>query len=363
MEWHWPWAFLLLPLPWLVRWLLPATGQEQAALKVANLATWQQQHADTMTQPGQQTWFVWFLPLLLWVSLLTALARPYWLGDDVELPVSGRDLLLAVDISGSMAREDMQIEGRQVTRLQTIKVVLDDFITQRQGDRLGLVLFGSNAYVQSPLTFDRETIRSYLSEAQIGLAGKETAIGDAIGLSIKRLTKHPADSRVLILLTDGANTAGEVSPQEAARLAAENDVRIYTIGLGAEVMETTGAFGFGRRQINPSRDLDETLLRDIATQTKGAFFRARSLQELAGIYQLIDQLEPTEKDPDVFRPQQNVYHWPLALALLTSLFIALIRVWPVLSSPASLMTSITRPTMATAHMKQPHTSQSQIKKG
>ena len=343
MEFHWSWAFLLLPLPWLVRWILPATNREQAALKVSSLNQWQQQHAESMTAPTAQSWSPWVLPLLMWFGLVAALARPYWLGDVIEMPVSGRDMLLSVDISGSMAREDMIIEGREVTRLQAIKHVLDDFITRRQGDRLGLILFASNAYVQSPLTFDRETIRTYMEEAQIGLAGKETAIGDAIGLGTKRLLKHPADSRVMILLTDGANTAGEVSPEEAARLAAENGVRIYTIGLGAERMEVAGMFGFGSRTINPSRDLDESLLRSIATDSGGAYFRARNLKELAGIYQLIDQLEPTEKDPEIFRPQQNLYHWPLAFALVISLTMALMRVWPMLMNPAELFSGLKQP--------------------
>ncbi|MFL0805851.1 MAG: VWA domain-containing protein [Oceanobacter sp.] len=332
MEWHWPWVFLLLPLPWLVRWLLPATGREKAALKVPNLSVWQQQ-AETLTPTHQQGWLPWTLPLLMWVCLVVALARPYSLGDEVELPTSGRDMLLAVDISGSMAQEDMVIEGRRATRLQAIKHVLDGFISQRQGDRLGLVLFGSNAYMQSPLTFDLETIRTYLDEAQIGLAGKETAIGDAIGLSIKRLAKNPADSRVVILLTDGANTAGEVSPDEAAKLAAENDVKIYTIGLGAEVMEVSGMFGFGTRRINPSRDLDEALLQRIATETSGAFFRARNLEELSGIYQMIDTLEANEKDPEIFRPQRNLFHVPLIAALVFSFLIALFRVVPGLTLP------------------------------
>ena len=341
MEFHWPWALLLLPLPWLVRWILPATHREQAALKVPAIHQWQQQQADTMTTPTRHAFSPWILPLVMWVALISALARPYWLGDVIEMPVSGRDMLLVVDISGSMSREDMNIEGRNVSRLQAIKHVLNDFITQRQGDRLGLVLFASNAYVQSPLTFDLETIRTYMQEAQVGLAGERTAIGDAIGLGIKRLLKHPADSRVMILLTDGANSAGEVSPEDAARLAAENDVKMYTIGLGAETMQVAGMFGFGSRTINPSKDLDETLLRTMANDTGGAYFRARNLNELSGIYQLIDQLEPTEKDPEIFRPQQNLYHWPLALAILASLLLALGRGWPMLLNPAKWLSGVT----------------------
>lgn len=325
MEWHWPLVFLLLPLPWLLRRLLPAHPRPEAALRVPMLERWQSAAGSARTEQRSQR-LPGILLSLIWLLLLTALARPYWLGDPLQMPVSGRDLLLAVDLSGSMAREDMVLKGQSATRLDAVKSVLDDFIDRRQGDRLGLVLFGANAYLQAPLTFDRETIRTYMQEAQIGLAGTETAIGDAIGLSIKRLLTHPADSRVVILLTDGANTAGEIDPHKAARLAADNQVKIYTVALGAEAMEVPGFFG--TRTINPSQDLDEDLLTDIANSTGGAFFRARNLEELKGIYQLIDKLEPTDKDPEIFRPRENLYQWPLALAWLLALLLMLLPLIP-----------------------------------
>lgn len=320
MEWHWPWAFLLLPLPWIVRGFMPPARVQQAALKVPSLLPWQQTPgaASHNRQPG---WQHWLLPLLTWVALLTALARPYHSGEVVQVPASGRDLMLAVDISGSMQIEDMQWQQRPVNRLQLVKEVVNDFIDQRQGDRLGLVLFGSGAYLQAPLTFDSHTVQQFLNEAQIGLAGKETAIGDAIGLTIKRLQANPESSRVMILLTDGANTAGEVEPLKAAELAAHYQVKIYTVGLGADVMEVPSFFG--TRRVNPSRDLDEQSLQQIADSTGGHFFRARNSQELQQIYQLIDELEPTEQDPQKYRPQQNLYHWPLLLAFIASLLLAL----------------------------------------
>ena len=320
IDWHWPWAFFLLPLPLIVFWLLPKVKQQEAALKVPNLGLWQ-----TSTQVAQinsqQTWPSLILPLLLWLALLTALARPHILGDVVELPTSGRDLMLAIDISGSMDIEDMKWQGRPVNRLFTVKKVLNDFVSQRQGDRLGLVLFGSQAYLQAPLTFDWQTVQTLMNEAQIGLAGKKTAIGDAIGLTIKRLQSHPEQSRVVILLTDGANTAGEVEPLKAAELAQQGRVKIYTIGLGADAMEVSSFFG--TRQVNPSRDLDEVTLKKMADITGGHYFRARDSQELEKIYDMIDQLEPTEKDPEIFRPQINVYYWPLAIALIISFILSL----------------------------------------
>ncbi|WP_419810183.1 vWA domain-containing protein [Bacterioplanoides sp.] len=320
LSWHWPWAFLLLPLPWVIRAFIPKVKTQQAALRVPSLSLWNQQHAP-QNQPIRGQGSQWLFPLLIWLCVLTALARPYHSGDVVQLPISGRDLMLAVDISPSMEAEDMSWNNRAVNRLFVVKQVLTDFIEQRQGDRLGLLLFGSNAYLQAPLTFDSATVKQFMSEAQIGLAGKKTAIGDAIGLTIKRLQNHPENSRVMILLTDGANTAGEVEPLKAAELAAQNKVKIYTIGLGADVMEVPSFFG--TRRINPSRDLDESALRQIAQQTGGVFFRARNSEELQHIYQFIDELEPTEKDPEIYRPQQNLYHWPLLMAFVMSLFLAL----------------------------------------
>jgi len=320
IDWHWPWAFYLLPLPLIIFWLLPKVKQQEAALKVPDLTLWQTSNATSQIH-SQQTWPALILPALLWLALLTALARPHILGEVVELPTSGRDLMLAIDISGSMEIEDMKWNKRPVNRLFTVKKVLNDFIAQRQGDRLGLVLFGSQAYLQVPLTFDWQTVQTLMNEAQIGLAGKKTAIGDAIGLTIKRLQSNPEQSRVVILLTDGANTAGEVEPLKAAELAQQSKVKIYTIGLGADAMEV--ASFFGSRQVNPSRDLDEGTLQKMADITGGHYFRARDSKELEQIYDMIDQLEPTEKDPEIFRPQINIYYWPLGLALLLSFIIAL----------------------------------------
>jgi len=319
LQWHWPWAFALLPLPVLARLLLKPEKPEQAALRVSQLQSWSSQQQTEHGAAGESLWrllAIW----LIWACLLTALARPYQMGEAISLPQSGRDLMLAVDISGSMQIEDMAIQGAYTTRLHAVKYVLNDFIDQREGDRLGLILFGTNAYVQSPLTFDRETVRQYLLEAQIGLAGEQTAIGDAIGLAVKRLLAQPAESRVLVLLTDGANTAGEVEPIKAAQLAADNQVRIYTIALGSDSMVVPSLFG--SRRVNPSKDLDERTLTNIAKLTGGEFYRALNFEQLQQIYDLIDQLEPSEKDPQQFRPQHSLFQWPLAIALIASLLLA-----------------------------------------
>lgn len=312
LEFIWPWMFTLLPLPYIVRKILPPKQDSSAALKVP----FYQQLAQAEQRADHSSLTVIALSFI-WLCLLICAARPIWIGDPVELPASGRDLLLAVDISGSMKTADMKIDGEQVPRLLAVKSVVGQFVERRKNDRLGLVLFGSQAYLQAPLTFDRATVKQLLDEAQLGFAGEKTAIGDAIGLSIKRLRDRPSDSRVLILLTDGANTAGKVAPLQAAELAKQTQVKIYTIGVGADQMTIPGVFGssFGSRQVNPSADLDEESLKTIAQLTGGQYFRARNPQDLEKIYHLLDQLEPIEQAEETFRPRKSYSHWPLGVAL------------------------------------------------
>jgi Ca-activated chloride channel family protein len=316
MQFEWPWLWLLLPLPWLLRWLLPAVPVHgDAALRVPFLDDFSTARGETGAA-AQSRWPLW-VAAMAWLLLIAALTRPQWLGDAIELPVSGRDLMLAVDLSGSMEVEDFQWQGELVNRLVATKVVASGFIDRRTGDRLGLILFGQQAYLQTPLTFDRETVKQLLLESAIGLAGKETAIGDAIGLAVKRLRDHPVNSRVLILLTDGANTAGEVDPLKAAELAADAGLKIYTIGIGADEMVVRSLFG--TRRVNPSQDLDEKTLRTIAESSGGRYFRARDTQELEQIYRLLDELEPVDEESRYFRPVHALYPWPLAVALLLAL--------------------------------------------
>ena len=322
IHFEWPWLLIALPLPLLIRWLIPANiPVEESALRVPFLDDFSEGKPQAISQ--DQQW-----PLLLaataWFLLVIACARPQWLGEPIEQAISGRDLMLAVDLSASMEEQDFLINKRPVDRLTAIKSVAADFINRRIGDRVGLILFGTQAYLQTPLTFDRKTVQTLLDEAVIGLAGDNTAIGDAIGLAVKRLKNQPANSRVLILLTDGANTAGEVSPLKAAELAADNELKIYTIGVGADEMIVRTFFG--SRKVNPSRDLDENTLVKVAESTGGRYFRARNSDELNNIYMLLDKLEPVEKDKQYFRPQTELYVWPLGMALALVTFICLSRV-------------------------------------
>jgi len=319
----WPWLLLALPLPLLVRWLLPAQAPvQQAALKVPFLDDLGGN--SNMTMAAEKQWPL-ILASIAWVLLILATCRPQWLGEPIEQAISGRDLMLAVDVSGSMDKQDFVIGNRRIDRLTATKQVATDFIERRAGDRIGLILFGTTAYVQTPLTFDSKTVSTLLNEAFIGITDDKpaTSIGDAIGLAVKRMKDEKANSDVLILLTDGANTAGEISPLQAADLAASHNLKIYTIGIGADEMIVRSIFG--SQKVNPSVDLDEKTLTEIAKKTGGKYFRARNTQELEQVYQLLDKLEPVEKDKQYFRPMSELYPWPLALALLLTLTVAIRR--------------------------------------
>ncbi|MFC6299797.1 VWA domain-containing protein [Pseudomonas sp. CCM 7893] len=323
-EFAWPWIFVLLPLPWVMRILLPTADSGEPALKVSFLGDLEglTRRRARANLPGwrQQAPFV-----VLWLLLLTAAARPEWLGEPLPIAASGRDLLVAVDVSGSMDFPDMQWQDEDVSRLTLVKHLLGDFLEGREGDRVGLILFGSQAYLQAPLTFDRRTVRTWLDEARIGIAGKNTAIGDAIGLALKRLRQRPAQSRVLVLVTDGANNGGEIDPLTAARLAAEEGVKIYPIGIGADP-EQTGSLGM--LGVNPSLDLDEPALKAIAEATGGRYFRARDGKELQAVKETLDQLEPVAQQPTQARPAQALYSGPLALALILSMLLVIQERWP-----------------------------------
>jgi Ca-activated chloride channel family protein len=319
---EWPLVLWLALLPALVYFALPPlAGQRQAALRVPAIDDFRLGDS-TLTLARPRRWRLW-LGLLAWLLLVFAASRPQWLGEATAIPVSGRDLMLAVDLSDSMRTADFVVEGERVNRLQATRRVASKFIERRRGDRLGLILFGTRAYLQAPLTFDSKTVNRLLREAVIGLAGERTAIGDAIGLAIKRFDLDADHSRVLILMTDGANTAGEVTPLKAAELAAERDLKIYTIGIGAD--EEIESSWFGLRRRNPAAQLDEESLRAIAQISGGRYFRARDNQELEEIYRLLDELEPLPRDAQSLRPVTALFVWPLSIAFILAALLALQR--------------------------------------
>lgn len=305
------WWLLLVPLPWLVRrWLPPVITKYDSGLKApffASLFAINRISSKTATHRRlQMAYWTWFL-------LLLAATGPQWLGKAVDLPRSGRDILLAIDVSGSMQIPDMEINNNPVDRLTVVKSVAKRFVKDRTGDRLGLILFGSRAYLQTPLTFDLHTVRHMLDDATVGLAGTQTAIGDAIGMAIKHFKQLSSDNKVLILLTDGVNNEGSVTPLEAAKIAAKYGIRIYTVGLGANQIVIPSLLG--PQVVSSDYDLDEDTLKEIANQTHGIYFRAKDPEELTNVYQQLNKIEPRLGENEIFRPKTPLYYWPLGLAL------------------------------------------------
>lgn len=314
----WPWVLAALPLPLLARWLPRARPVAGAALR---LPFYRELVGIAEEGARRLVWWRLLLAALAWVLLVLAAARPEWIGEPIALPLAGRDLMLAVDVSGSMEQRDYELDGALASRLEVVKAVAGRFIERRVRDRLGLILFGTRAYVQTPLTFDRGTVATMLRESVVGLAGRETAIGDAIGLAVKRLRDQPEGNRVLILLSDGENTAGTLDPVAAAELAREAGVRVYTIGIGGGELGLRGAFGM--RLLRQGGDFDPTTLKRIAEMTDGVFFSASGREALEAVYQELDRLEPTQRDERTFRPRRALFIWPAAGALAVSVILAL----------------------------------------
>ena len=315
MSFAWPLIFLFIPLPLLVYWLAPRASKADTALKVpfasrAKTASMQGTHTQTrITKRLRVTVFY-----IIWLLLVVSAANPQHLGEAQSIPMSGRDLMVAVDISNSMATADMLIQGQELARLVVVKFIVGEFLTKRQGDRVGLILFGSNAYLQAPLTFDLVTVNQFLQEATLKIAGEKTAIGDAIGLAVKRLKDRPESQRVLILLTDGENTAGNIEPTHAADLAKQAGVKIHTIGIGADRSQR-GIFGLPRLS-NSASEIDEATLKYIADTTGGKYFRARNPDELVEVYTQLDKIEEIQQNDKFERPIESLYHKPLLAALL-----------------------------------------------
>jgi Ca-activated chloride channel homolog len=307
-EFAWPWVFVLLPLPWLAwRALKPASPGQALRLPHTSLA-WT--IGDRVTTRSTSSWLL----ALGWLCLLTAAARPQVLGPPQAQEHSGRAMMLAVDLSGSMQTPDMQLGGQQLSRFGAVEAIAGDFISRRKGDELGLVLFGTHAYLVTPITYDLDAVRTQLQSAVVGLPGTETAIGDAIAVAVKRLAALPEQARVLILLTDGVNNSGSISPQDAAKAAKAAGVRIYTIGIGATRMTVPGLFGDS--VINPSADLDADMLTYIAHETGGQFYRATDGNQIADAYRAIDALEPMPQQGPSLRLRHELFRAPLVAAAL-----------------------------------------------
>lgn len=330
IEFGLPWAFLLLPLPLLMWWLCPPAPRGGAALRIPFYQRVRALSGQGEGGASRAGWVSVFVKSAAWLLLVVAAAQPQWMGPPQSVTSEGRDLMLALDLSGSMSTEDFEVRGRPIDRFRVVQAVARRFVLDRQGDRVGLVLFGTRAFLQAPVTPDLTTVAALLDESEVGLAGEQTALGDAIGLAVKHLRERPADERVLVLLSDGANNAGVLEPAKAAELAQEAGVRIYTIGVGsnARVVSTL----FGRQVIPGAAELDEATLRAVSDETGGTYFRADDTESLLRVYAEIDELEPTEGETSTIRPVRALFFWPLGGAMALAAVLGLGRAGVELAS-------------------------------
>lgn len=315
IELVWWWMLFLLPLPLVVYRFFPPIKQK-AAIPLHYLPP-----VDQLNKPND--WLIKLLACLIWILVILAAARPVWFGEPITTQPKHRDLMLVVDLSYSMSKQDMRNGDEYVDRLTAVKQVLGPFIEQRKGDRLGLILFADHAYLQTPLTFDRTTVAEQLNQTILRLIGTNTAIGEGIGLATKNFIDSDAPQRVMILLSDGSNTAGILDPLEAAKIAKKYHATIYTVGVGAGEMVVNELFM--TRKVNTALDLDEKTLKAIAQETGGQYFRARDQKELATIYDTINQLEPVQQASQTWRPQIEWFTYPLILAHLLSVILFVMR--------------------------------------
>jgi Ca-activated chloride channel family protein len=306
-----PWLAIFLPLPWLVRWLLPAHHERKAAVRVPFM---QRLTLLVGLQPGdgvavaRRSFTQWLVLSLAWLLIVVAITRPQWLGEPIVKEFPMRDLLVAVDLSGSMeARDFTASNGETVDRLTAVKQVLDSFFERRDGDRAGLILFGSAAFVQVPFTNDLDVVRELLDEAQIRMLGPRTMLGDAMGLAINLFERSEVEDRILIVLTDGNDTGSLVPPERAAEIARDNGVIVYTVAIGDPAAAGEQA-------------LDEKTLKSISSITGGGYFHANDRQELEAIYAHLDEINPRQVETQSYRPLSDLYHWPLAASMLLTLF-------------------------------------------
>jgi len=302
-----PLALLLLPLPVLVFWLAPPHKQRMPALRLPFFHRYLAAAGVTPSDGAQvvaRPLWVWLTGALCWALLVLALARPEQVSAPIHWQTSARDLIVAVDISGSMDEKDFAAQGEApLQRLEGVKQVIADFLQGREGERVALLVFGSKAYVQSPLTTDLDTLQALLKRTQVGMAGPHTALGDAIGLAIRQFDASEVEQRLLILLSDGADTGSRMSPVNAAQIAADRQVRIITIAIG-------DPNGSGENRV------DTATLKAIAAATGGADFTAADQAALAQVYQQIDALAPRKVADHSYRERRPLAAWPMGLALL-----------------------------------------------
>lgn len=324
-QFHFPWFALLLPLPLILRYFLPTKPKEKRneAAQIRFPAIYRLKNIFPACQSNiKKSHFIFFgLLFLSWILFVLALMQPENVDQFRQVKNKGYDLMLAVDISASMQALDFSTNDKAISRLDETKKVVGNFIKGRQGDRLGLILFGQNAYLHVPLTLDVDSVSKMLGDVIPGMAGNATAIGDAIGLGVRTLRERPEGSRVLILLTDGEDNASSIPPLEAAKLAKQYGIRIYTIGIGKKGLVPFPNQMGGYSMVEVS--LDEDLLKEIATETGGSYFSATNGKMLASIYAKIDAFEKSEANETLFLIREPLFFYPLTLSLFILLVLSL----------------------------------------
>ena len=317
-----PWAGLLWPLPFLIWFLIsPAKAQVSAALKVPFYSAMQTLVQGDKTWLTKRSYFIWLI--LAWTFFIIALSGPQWVGEPRTLSRDSYNIMLILDISPSMGVNDIEDHGRRITRLYAVKRAAKQFVNKRVGDKIGLILFGEHAYLMTPLTYDRRNVAQRIEDATVGLAGKSTSIGDAMGLAIKRLQQVPEQGRMIILLTDGVSNSGILTPLKAASLASSEHIQINTIGLHSSLDPRSfdGLF----LSMSGAADLDEDTLKIVAKTTGGHYFRATDQASLERIYGYIDKMARVSQDKADIRPRYDYYPWFLGCGLLIFLLLLLGR--------------------------------------
>ncbi len=313
-QFAYPYVAFLAVLPFIIYWLLPAIKNRSTALlypyfdRTAIVSKQKPKKAAYIKKRG---WFASVSMYMIWLLLIVAMASPELVGKPEKTVKTSRNFLILADLSFSMANKDWFIDGRRVTRWNGVKDIMRDFIIRRESDKMGLIFFGSNAYIQAPFTTDLKTVRTMLDEADVGMAGQMTNIGKAVVKGMDMFERDTIQSKVMLLLTDGVDSGTEILPLDAANMAKKDSTIIYSVGIGDPG--------------SSSSDLDERTLTEMAQLTGGKYFRAKDAEALENIYKELDLLEPIEYEEETYVPKTLLYFYPLGLALGWGLFLILIN--------------------------------------
>jgi len=307
------WVFYLAPLPLLLYWILPSMRKREKALKTSHFfreVEEGKQKAKRAAWIGRRKIWAWFSLSVAWLGVLATLASPQYSNPPEKKIKVSRNFMIAADISFSMDQRDWVVGDTRMTRWEAVKLLMKDFVEHRASDRIGLIFFGTNAYLQSPFTNDLALIQWQLDQTEVGMAGQMTGIGNALGLAMEVFSRDTIEKKVMILLTDGVDDGRGVNPLDAAAIAAQDSIKVYTLGIGDPTQ--------------PGADLDEASLKRMAEITHGQYFRAMDETQLTSVYEALDRLEPVEYEEEVYRPVKLLYKYPLAFTLGWSFLILII---------------------------------------